>query len=232
MAARIAVPAEPDAAWLCGLPERPAEPDLTVVLGHVAEGPSAPWVLWREGGSPDSAWERPPERILGQGDEPLWRRAPWPAADRLFELELPRTPLVAVAVEDERRRAGLVERLDGGADTVACERLTAEALRQASVVIMAADPPSLFPARAFAVLAARRVLVIDRMPAAFGLLPGRDHVQVGGDDDASQAALSVVRHPESFHWMRTLGALAAERQRASRVYPRLAADLALEGRAR
>ena len=223
MAARIAVLAEPDAVWLCGLPERPAEPELTVVLGHAEAAPPSPWLRWRE---------QPPELFLGQGDESPWRRAPWPAADALFTLELPRTPLVAVAVEGERRRAGLVGRLDGDADTIACQRLTPDALQQASVVIMAADPPELFPARAFAVLAARRVLVIDRMPTTFGLLDGRDHVQVRGDDEASQVALSVVRHPESFHWMRTLGALAAERQRASSVYPRLAADLALEGLAR
>jgi hypothetical protein len=222
MAARIAVLAEPDAAWLCGLPQRPADPELTVVLGEEEEAPASPWLLWSE---------RPPELRLGQDGSP-WRRAPWPAADALFELELPASPVVAVAVEDERRRAGLVERLDGRADTVACERLSADALRQASVVIMAASSPELFPARAFAVLAAQRVLVIDRMPAAFGLLDGRDHLQVRSDDDASQAALSVVRHPDSFHWMRTLGALAAGRHRASSVYPRLAADLALEGRAR
>jgi hypothetical protein len=205
------------------------------VLGDVGTGavPDSPWLLWCEGRSGAQPLASQAARLLAQDGEGLWRRAPWPVADRIFDLELPADPAVAVAVEDAERRARLVDRLTSdGARTFECARLTPSVLRQSSVVIAATATAGLFPARAFAAAAARRVLVLDELPISFGLLPGRDHVQARDDDEVCQAAVSAVRHPRAFHWMRTLGAVAAERQRASRVYARLATDLSLEGRDR
>jgi hypothetical protein len=234
VAARVATQGNPDAVALCGLADAPAQPELTVVLGEVRAGevPDSPWLLWCEG-RPGEHVASPPARLLAQDGEGLWRRAPWPVADAIFDLELPADPAVAVAVEDEKRRTRLVDRLTSdGAKTFECERLTPSVLRQSSVVIAASASASLFPARAFAAAAARRVLVLDELPVSFGLLPGRDHVQARDDDEVCQAAMSVVRHPRAFHWMRSLGTIAAERQRSSLVYARLVTDLRLEGRDR
>lgn len=219
MAARLGVLADAEAAALAGLPAAPADSDLVVALGMPEERPGTPWVMWTE------------DCVIAPNGDGLWRRAPWPVNDALFELDLPAEPAIAVAVEDAGRRAGLLDRIGGEAPAEGCERLTADVLERAGVVVMSASGER-FPARAFAVLAARRVLVLDRLPAAFGLLAGRDHVQAGTDAEALQAAVSAIRHPRSFGWMRELGALAAERHRASRVYARLATDLELEGVAR
>jgi hypothetical protein len=232
VAARLGVVADAEAARLAGSPGAAPDGDVVVALGPPAEAPRAPWVLWREDDAAGAQrWERPPARVIGPGSGELWRRAPWPVNDSLFELGLPAEPGVLVAVEDSERRAALLDRVGDAAPAEGCERLTEEALRRASVVVMAAAP-SRFPARAFAVLAARRVLVLDELPAPFGLLRGRDHVQAASDAEAVLTALSVSRHPGSFRWMRELGALAAERHRASRVYARLLTDLELEGVAR
>jgi hypothetical protein len=233
MAARVAVLADADVAPLCGLADSPQDAELTVVLGTARSPDAALWVRWLEEPPLPSEPPSAAARVLAPGGEGLWRRAPWPAADALFQLELASRPTVAVAIEDEVRRAALVDRLASeGAEAIACERLTIEALSRATAVVVASAAEDLFPARAFAALAARRVLILDELPVSFGLLAGRDHVAARNEDELFEAALSVARHPDAFHWMRTLGALAAERQRASRVYARLATDLDLEGRDR
>jgi len=230
MAARLAVIGDAEVARLCGLADAPTDPNLNILLGEAAAPPPSPWLLWLERAAGEADRDGSAARVLAPDGGGLWRRAPWPAADALFDLDPPGEPVVAVAVEDGERRAALVDRLEGeGAEAIGSERLTLDALTRATAVVMASASHGLFPARAFAALAARRVLVLEELPVSFGLLPGRDHVSARDDDELFEAALAVARHPDAFHWMRTLGALAAERHRASRVYARLATDLDLEG---
>ena len=231
MALRLGVVCDDEAGRLAGLAGAPADGDVVVSLGVPQEAPSAPWVLWRERDGGEKAPEPPPDRVLSPAGHSVWRHAPWPVNDALFELPPPAEPAIAVAVENPDRREELVRGIGDRAPVVACERLTEDVLRRATVVIMAAGT-GCFPARAFAVLAARRVLVLDDHVVAFGLLAGRDHVQAATDGEVVLAAASVSRHPASFTWMRELGVLAAERHRASRVYARLATDLELDGLAR
>ena len=54
------------------------------------------------------------------------------------------------------------------------------------------------PAAAFAVLAARRLLISPRARLTFGLLPGVDHVVAGTDDEVVQYADAFHAFPESF----------------------------------
>jgi hypothetical protein len=159
-----------------------------------------------------------------------WRRAPWPVADWLFGLPPPEGGAALVVASDPERRElfrGLLERL--GAPARAAERLTVDDLRAAAVVLLPGEDGEPLPAHAMAVLAARRVLVTGRCEPAFGLIPEVDWFPAAHHDDLVQYADSVLRYPDAFATPRALGALAAERHRASVVYRRLLVDLALEG---
>jgi hypothetical protein len=117
----------------------------------------------------------------------------------------------------------------------AADRLTEAGLRAASAVVLMgeADAPlpeaplnaSAMPGEAPAVLAARRLLIAPRCETGFGLLAGSDHLAFSTGDDVVQYADAALTFPRSFEPLRVLGAVAAERHRASRVYARLAAEL-------
>lgn len=174
--------------------------------------------------------------VIATGGEGLWSRAPWPAADALFELPPPPAPLALVAGGDEERRAYVADRLaERGLSVRSAELLTADDLAAASVVALlgdagAATPEAPWtaratPAEAPAVLAARRVLIAPRCAATFGLLAGTDHLAFATGDEVIQYADAVLTFPDSFEPFRALGARTAEPHRASRVYARLAAEL-------
>jgi hypothetical protein len=215
-----------------GVASDPAGPavHLGPPLGDVPEGD----VVWLPGPAPD---DRPPgARIIATYGEGLWRRAPWPVHDDLFDSPRPREPLAVLHGGDEARTAAVSDKLAArGLAAVAAGRLTREAIEDAWAVALlgpadAATPeaPSAalaMPAEAPAVLAARRVLVAPRCGVSFGLLPGSDHLAFGTDDDVVQYLDAVLTFPRSFDPFRALGALAAERHRASVVYARLAAEL-------
>lgn len=159
--------------------------------------------------------------------------APWPARDELFELEPAPRPLALVVGESGEVAEKLAAR---GLPAAREPHLTAAGLARASVVILlgpadaATDEEPLraaaMPAEAPAVLAARRVLIAPRCDTSFGLLPGTDHLAFSTGDDAVQYADAVLSFPESFAPFRVLGAVAAEAHRASRVYARIADELA------
>ena len=178
-------------------------------------------------GLPGDAPPDAPELRLGP--------APWPARDELFEFEPAPRPLVLVVGESSE----VADKLAARGLPVAHESdLTAAGLARASVVVLlgAADAATdqeplraaAMPAESPAVLAARRVLIAPRCDTTFGLLPGTDHLAFSTADDAVQYADAVVSFPESFDPFRVLGAVAAEAHRASRVYARIAEELAAE----
>jgi hypothetical protein len=171
-------------------------------------------------------------RIAPRGDG-LWSRAPWPAADALFDLPPPGTGagfLVAGATAERREEVvGRLAAHDARAEPVA--ELSATALVRATAVVLLDDDAAALPARAMAVLAGRRLLIAHRPATAFGLQPGIEYLGCAMDDDAAFHAEAVSRHPEAFDALRAMGALAAERHRASLVYGRLVADLELAGAA-
>lgn len=222
MSAPLTIRAAPADAELAGLGEPGSGP--VVALG---DAPGSAAVRWLAGPA-----ERPGaagERLIAPGGEGLWRRTPWPVADALFELE-PRTRGPAlVASPDAERRAYLAGELRGrGHSVLAEERLTRPALERAAVVLLPSEGGGPLPGEAFAVLAARRVLVTYRCEPAFGLLPEIDWFPGAVDVDLVDLADAALAYPEAFDLPRALGRLAAERHRASVVYARLAADLALE----
>jgi len=240
----LAVRGDERALALAGPPEdRAAAGGPAVHLGEPAEPPGEGDVVWLAGPSlpARSKLSGPAEplaaRTIATGGDGLWGRAPWPANDALFELPPAPGPLAVVAGGDAERRAHVVDKLEArGLPVRGAELLTREDLAAATVVALlgAADSATpeapwaatAMPAEAPAVLAARRVLLAPRCAATFGLLAGTDHLAFATGDDVVQYADSVLTFPDAFEPFHVLGARAAETQRASRVYARLAAELA------
>lgn len=224
----VAVHASSEDAALAGLGDPPVEPAVVVALGD-AEVPAGTdrdrVVRWLA--RPPSCVV--PERVIAPGGERLWRRAPWPVADPLFDLH-PRHsgPALVVGGAPADRDGIVAELLERGDRAVAEERITARALAEAAVVVFAGDAAGALPGEAMAVLAARRVLVTPRSEPAFGLIPAVDWFPGTERDDLVDLAHAALAYPEAFDVPRALGRIAAERHRASVVYPRLAADLEAE----
>jgi hypothetical protein len=199
--------------------------DVTVALGEAMPANCAS-VRWLPG--PLDGPSR--GRMVATGGEGLWRRAPWPVRDRLFELPPSDSPEALVVDPDGDRRervAALVE--DRGLGVVPAPTLDLTDLTACGVVIFPSSAGEPLPALAFAVLAARRVLITGPSNPSFGLLPEIDWFAGGAEHELVDLADSVLSHPAAFALPRAMGAVAAERHRASSVYGRLVADLALEG---
>ena len=154
-----------------------------------------------------SVWEQP------LGDEP---REP-------VREEASSEPAAARShVGGQARRGAAIERV---------ERLDAGLLAAAGCVVLADGPDRALPARAFAVLAARRLLILPRLETTFGLEDGLDHVEFASPDEAVTLIDAYRRAPEPFARITAWGRVKAEAQRASVVYGRLAQDLRLHGAA-
>ena len=102
----------------------------------------------------------------------------------------------------------------------AAARLTVAELQRAAVVVLAGP----LAAGAFAVLAAGRLLIAPRVTPAFGLLAGIDHLAYDSEREAAAYADAAVTFPDAFEPVSAMAALAAETQRASAVYGRLATE--------
>jgi hypothetical protein len=191
---------------------------------HLGAGGDGADVVWRDG----TAAGRAGQRVIAQAGTGLWRCAPWPVRDELFELAPPaERKILIVGDEPDRRRLGEWLAQDEGRPLEA-DVLERGDLEKAAVVVFAQPDGRPLPAPAFAVLAARRVLVVRNPSVPFGLLPGIDHLSARTADGAAQLAAAAVFHWDAFAAVRAFGAIAAQAHRASTVYARLARDLALE----
>jgi hypothetical protein len=85
------------------------------------------------------------------------------------------------------------------------------------------------PARAFSVLAARRLLIVPRASTSFGLEDGLDHLEFDDPEEAVTLVEAYRQTPDGFARIMAWGRLKAGPQRASVAYGRLAADLRLHG---
>lgn len=249
MSVRLAVVAEPAAAGLAGLdgsfewgaaevaqPAAPVDADFVVALGAAAVAGRPPDVRLLgdgEGAAPPTG-----TRLVATAGDGLWSRAAWPVRDDLFDLPPPPTgaPLLVIA-SDAERDATLLEKLAGrGIAFESAPELSAPALAAAGAVAFPPAPDAegdyvpgarqdAVPAAAFAPLAARRALIAPRARVTFGLQPAVDHLAASTDDDVVQYADALRSFPDAFALQLALGRVAAERQRASVLYGRLAAEL-------
>jgi hypothetical protein len=216
-----------------GLGLAAGEAPLSVRLGRPSAGDRAD-VVWLPGPAP--AEVPAGVRMIATSGDGLWSRAPWPARDDLFELPPPARLVALVVGADDELRTRTLELLERrGATATVAPLLTREDLELASVVAMlgdadAATPPAplhanALPGEAPAVLAARRILIAPRARTTFGFLAGVDHLAASTPDDVAAYVHMTLTFPEAFEPFRVLGALAAERHRASAVYARLAGEL-------
>jgi hypothetical protein len=225
----LAVVAGPGPAGLAcppGAPSGGAGPVVTIGDAEPNE-PRGAWVRWLAAPAP------PREGALdvAPAGEGLWRRAPWPAADDLFDLApAPPDAPVVVAGGEATRRGELAYAL-GTRDlpVIEAERLDRQALESAAAVLLFPAPGAedALPAEAPAVLAARRLLITPAAAVTFGFLPGIDHLQFTLFWEAVEQLAAAREEPAALEPMRTWGAHAARRHLASRVLADLEADLRL-----
>ena len=218
MSVGVTTTGEPSALALAGVDRAEGGPVV-----HVGAGGEGVDVVWREGTAVGGGGSR----VIAQAGTGLWRCAPWPVRDDLFELAPPaERNILVVGDEPDRRRLCEWLALDNGRllEAYGLERGN---LEEAAVVVFAQPDGQPLPAPAFAVLAAQRVLVVRNPSVSFGLLAGIDHLSALTADGAAQLAGAAVLHWDAFAPMRTFGTIAAQRHRASTVYARLAHDLEL-----
>lgn len=211
-------------ASLAGLPAGGNGP--VVALGAAPAEPP-PAVRWLD--RPPRAGDPPAERLIAPSGDGLWRVAPWPAAAPLFELDPPEGSRGVVTGDDADARRLIVERAAArGVELDELDELDAERLAEAACVILT-EPGGILPARSFAVLAARRLLIVARPSASFGLEDGLDHLEFIDPEEAVTLVEAYRRFPDAFARITVWGRRKAEAQRASVVYGRLAEDLRLHG---
>lgn len=237
--------ANPADAGLAGWPgpsgDAAPPPAAVVALGDATSDGRRPLVRWLD--RPASPEDTRSELVIAPAGEGLWRRAPWPAADALFELA-PASPACASPASASAASAssallvggerGLREALAGraaerGIALRQADRLDAAGLAGVGCVVMAESPGGALPARGFAVLAAGRLLITPRLETTFGLEDGLDHLEFASPDEALDAVRAFGAAPATFGRVVSWGRLKAEQQRASVVYARLAEDLRLQG---
>lgn len=194
---------------------------LTVAFGdHPAAGDGA---LVRFADAPGEGAEL---RVAPSGAG-LWRRAPWPAGDALFEAPAPVDGAAVLVVHgDEGRRVEHAAKLTAhGLTPSHAPRLRRADLERVATVIFLDDDRG-FPALAPAACAAARLVIVQRPEPLFGLQDGVDCFVA--DDDRSVVLAQTAGHaPQAFEVMRSLARLAVRAQRASALYERLALDLSL-----
>lgn len=240
MSARLAVVAGAREQGLAAPPANVAETiapaasvsaDAVVTLGGGDLVDGAVNVRWSDEAGVEPAREH--ERRIATAGTDLWSRAPWPAADPLFDLAPPADEAgVVVAGGEAGSRAVLVAAIGARGISVREEpKLGADAIEDAFAVALlpTETAASALPLEAMAVLAARRLLLVPQTKVAFGLMAGIDHLQFSLAPEAADLIESARNHPRAYAPLRTWGALAARRHRASEVYSALLTDLELEG---
>jgi hypothetical protein len=209
-----------------------AAPHLVVVLApdvvpaDVLAGLDA--VKLAVGAPPDPAAY---DRVLGEDG---WRARPLPVDDRLFAPVRPmrRPPRALFLGESTEHREHLLLFSKHDHDVLhyahglAGDKL-AEVLASADVGI-ALNPTEApdVPPQALLHLAAGHLLLSERITPASGLEAGIDHVEVDSRETLATVLHQLRLRPDAYERVRIRGRLKAEEHRASRVWPRIAADLA------
>jgi hypothetical protein len=164
---------------------------------------------------------------------PIWRSLPLPVADRFFAPVTPMgsPPRVLFVGRSTPHRewllapAKLEHDLLHVAFGVSGHELV-ELLHRHDVAINLHNEnyPS-FENRVSMHLAAGHLVLSEALDPLHGLEPGIDYLQVDDASDLRRALAAVARFPRAHHRVRVRGRRKAEQFRASRVYPRLVADL-------
>jgi len=166
-------------------------------------------------------------RVVATGSGATWRRLPWPVRDAIFDLPRATDPRAVLMVggDEPDVEVAMAEATRTSALPRHVRELTVDDLAAAASVVFVRRFEEPFPPAAFAAAAAGRLLLMSRMARSFGLLDGIDYLASDDAGALGRWAGDAARHPDAFEEIRVWGRLAAERQRASLIYPRLVADL-------
>ena len=167
---------------------------------------------------------------------PVWRSLPLPVDDTVYG---PPRPLagpprvVFVGYSTEHRERWLVEakhRFDivHAAHGVHGDRLLELFGRTDVAVNLHGEPYPTFENRVSLHLAAGHLVLSEPLSPLQGLEPGLDFLEVRSPKQLELAIAGLHEHPRTFSRIQVRGRLKADRFRASRVYPRLVADLAAD----
>ena len=164
----------------------------------------------------------------------VWRCFPIPVTDRYFapvpDTPSPR-PRILFTGRSTAHREAFLGPVKKDFDTVhLAHGVTDEELvpflRKADVGMnLHNEPYPTFENRVPAYLAAGLLVVTETLSPHHGLVPGRDLLEVRRPWEPWQLMETWSRTPYAFHAVRLQGRRAAERFRASRVFPRFARDL-------
>lgn len=168
-----------------------------------------------------------------EGILPVWRALPLPVADRFYApLREPRTPPRVLFVgrstaHRERLLTPSKHRFDllHVAFGVDADRLAGLMLEHDVAVNLHTDRFPSFENRVALHLAAGHLVLSEPLEPAHGLELDADFVQITTPEDLLGALELLNEAPSAWHAVRVRGRAAAERFRASRVYPRLVDDL-------
>lgn len=159
----------------------------------------------------------------------VWRCAPLPVADALFAETGERAAgrIAFAGASTEHREEWLTpSKHHHDLLHVAHGERTAELLRDVSVAIGLRREPGTHPeSELLAHLAAGRLLLTEPLGGAFALEPGIDHLELPSPWALADAIGALREDPSLHETVRLRGRLRAETFRASRVWPRLVADL-------
>jgi hypothetical protein len=177
---------------------------------------------------------------------PVWRSVPLPVADHLYAASLrppARPPRVAfVGYSTEHREQWLTPvkhefdvlhvvtglRIAAGLDGSSTRELWGSI--DVGINLHVGPFPS-FENRVCLHLAAGHLVVSEPLDPSHGLEPGIDYVQVRSPAVLRQVISSIRANPEAFRAVRIRGHAKSESFRASRIFPRLFADLVADVRA-
>jgi hypothetical protein len=163
----------------------------------------------------------------------IWRSLPLPVADRFFAPVAPmgHPPRVLFVGRSTPHREWLLApaKLEHDLLHVAFGLSGPELVEllhrhDVAINLHNEDYPS-FENRVSMHLAAGHLVLSEGLDPLHGLEPGIDYLQVDDACDLRSALAVVVRFPRVHHRVRVRGRRKAEQFRASRVYPRLVADL-------
>jgi hypothetical protein len=222
MTGGLRVVGEPADLSLAG-PQAGGRTGHLVALGEARADGDVPALRWLD--RPPRTGDPAAHRFAAPAGDDLWRRAPWPATDALFDLPAPPGLTVLLAGPPGPMRASIAERAAArGVPLEPVARLDLAGLSRSAAVVLADAPGGALPARAPAVLAAGRLLIVPRLGTAFGLQDGLDHLEFSDVDEAVTLVEAFRTAPDAFARMTLWGRVAARPHRASVVYARLAFD--------
>jgi hypothetical protein len=173
--------------------------------------------------------------IVPAADEvmPVWRALPLPVADRLFGVMSPRSgrPSILFLGRSTEHREGYLERAKAELDVVHAahgigpDDVTALLGAHQIGGNLHNEPYPSFENRVCLHLAAGQLVVSETLSPTHGLEPGIDYLEVATPAELLAVLRAAVAYPAAYERVRVRGRRKAEAFRASRVYPRLIADL-------